>query len=241
MKETTKQYLRLFVLVVIVITIIFYEPISSGRFFQASEKLEVPLSIVLDGTKYTFSKDLTVAEFEKNGWTIDYQNDKEGVYSNIDTKLIPPQDTMTLAYTKTEPYTYTGGDFKILKAGRIHLYIRNKSSVPLLYSQCECIGVKISDYFIDLSIYFPKGISFGDSYGRVRMAYGNGQRLKTYREYVNHSANPQLQDSNLLYKFVNSKFCVILSFHNGRLETVQLKEFEADDFDMSYPWGIMQK
>ncbi len=225
MKETTKQYIRLSVLLVIVIGIIFYEPISSGRFFQASEKFEDPLSIMLDGIKYTFSKDLTVTDFENNGWALYTRDYTEGRYTNIDTKLILPKEGMTLLYTKTVPYTPTGDITRKPKNGMIYLYIRNTSTEPLPYTQCKCIGIETSDYIIDFSIYLPRGITFGDSYGRVESAYRNGQRLKPFLEYI----NPRLRDSGLLYyKFDNSNFRVSLDFYCGRLGTFELKEFEED-------------
>ncbi len=120
MKETRKQYIRLLILGIIVMAIILYEPISSGQIFQGAEKLDMPLSITLDGVEYAFSTELTVAEFEKNGWTLvsywdeslsygDNKSDKKVKSINEiniteeqhNDRVIPPYKTAVLSYTKT--------------------------------------------------------------------------------------------------------------------------------------------
>ncbi len=219
MKETKKQYLRLFILTAIITFVLFYQPISSGRFFKASEKLEIPLIITLDGINYAFSKDLTAAEFEKNGWVLLSSLNKEDEDIGIFNDLVQPGGSMFLTYLKLNPNTGSS-------RGNITVHIQNTSSEPLLYNQCECNGIKISEGLVRLSVYFPKGITLGDSYGRVKMAYSNVERLKTYHVPNPYTFDPNVEIVDTFYSFDISNYHIDLTFFRGRLRYFELQKFK---------------
>ncbi len=218
MKERKKQYLRLGILILIIAAIIFSHPLFSGRFTTAAEKLEVPLSLTLDGIKYSFTEDLTVKEFEENGWKFDERDDQWN-YTDLVSKLVQPGEDITIKYINFKPV-----DGIPTSSNMIYLYIKNTSSKALPYDRCECVGIYTEAYWIRTSINFPQGIIFGDSYGRIEMAYGKGQRVR------NNLYSIEIPVARLLYYFDNFGYGAEFIFHKGRLNAIAFKKYEQGEY-----------
>ncbi len=230
MREITKQYLRLGILILIVVVIIFYEPLKTGRMHLWSEPLESPIKFALDGVTYTFSEDLTVAEFEKNGWTVDCINDTEGKYVNLKEKLIPSGESMTLPYIH-----YTPVQGRVSSINRIILSIKNNTTKVLPYYQCECTSIYFDGFIgYDINVNFPQGITLGDSYGKVEEVYGIKGIQPAEELPSGRPLNPLYHAITLLYRF-ESPYCRIkFRFLRGKLNSVTLAKYSTkEDYERS--------
>ncbi len=224
LKDKNKKRLHLMILIIVVVAIILYEPLTSGRMHLWSEELEAPIQIALDGVTYTFSENLTVADFEKNGWTLDYVNDLEGEYVDLEAKLIPPGEKMKLFLIR----------HKIFILNRITIAIKNNSSNPMPYNQCECIYIFLNDKFgYEINVNLPKGITFEDSYGRIEEAYGKG-KIGLIKLSDGQTINPLYYEKKLIYWFDSPYTRVRFTFFFGKLKMIDiLKYSNREEYERS--------
>ncbi len=125
---------------------------------------------------------------------------------------------------------------------KVTISIRNIKKEILPYNQCACMEIYINSYSFDISVELPKGIRFGDSYGRVQMAYGKGKRVVPYEELISESAsNLRLHnESRLLYYFDDPNCGAEFRFVNGRLKSIDYKNYAGLELSVYYPNGFME-